>query len=214
MAADSYDTGGGTTHKVNNIQQLYDDACTLYNNEVIGNGDTIISNLKKAISTLSECWKGVDAGKQINNIVTVYNGMVALRNVLASVCEDTSMIAAKYRNIQIAGGGSLEELTPLSFEPQTTLEPYSDTNDTVNIDSRANTGKAAVDSANNTIDTFVSNVKLKLTAITDNWQSGPKRDNAVSAIEQLNSASATYKEKLQEVSVSIATALQNYANFM
>ena len=63
-------------HRVNNVQQLYDDANSLYNNVVLGTADIIINDLSQGITTLKSCWEGKDAGVQIQNVVEVYNAMV------------------------------------------------------------------------------------------------------------------------------------------
>ena len=39
-------------HKVNNVQQLYDDAKNLYTNVVQGKADNIVNSLNQAITTL------------------------------------------------------------------------------------------------------------------------------------------------------------------
>ncbi len=62
-------------HKVNNVQQLYDDASNLYSNVVQGKADNIINSLNQAITTLKNSWSGADTGVQINNVVGVYNAM-------------------------------------------------------------------------------------------------------------------------------------------
>ena len=93
-----------TNHRVNSVQDLYEDAATLFKNFVVGteetSGDTIISNLNRAIEILRGCWEGKDAGVQINNIVTVHNGMVSVRNALSLLCNRSSSIASNYREIQ------------------------------------------------------------------------------------------------------------------
>lgn len=201
-------------HKVNSVANLHADATALYNNVVAGGADTsadaIIANLAAGITTLQNCWEGKDAGVQINNIVTVFNGMIDIRNALVSLASDSSKIASNYREIQKSNGAQLDTLTPLAAEERTRLPEYSDTRDTINITPQANEGKAKVDAANGAMDAFISNVKMYYEKIMQNWTAGTGRDKAQNAFNSFISKSNVYKETLNSVSTSITNAVQNY----
>ena len=201
-------------HKVQSVQNLYDDADTLLKRIVMGSedasADTIINNLGAGINVLKGCWEGKDAGVQINNIVTVYNGMVEVRNALVGLAVDSSKIASNYREIQNSNGAGLEALPALVGDERTKLAEYSDTRDTVSITPQANEGKAKVDAANEAIQTFILNVQSSYDKIMQNWTLGTGRDKATSAFDNFMSMSKRYRDILAEVSSSIATAVQNY----
>lgn len=201
-------------HKVNSVQTLHDDAMALYNNVVIGGADTsaetLINNLNSGIQVLKSCWEGKDAGVQIQNVVTVHNALVGIRNALAQLAMDSSKIASNYREIQNANGAGLETLSVINCDTKTVMEDYSDTRDTINITPEANNGKAKIDAANNSMDGFISEVSKYYNSIMENWTVGTGRDNAVQAFDSFIANSNQYKEVLSEVSTSIATALQNY----
>ncbi len=201
-------------HKVQSVQNLYEDAVALFKNGVMGtedsSADTIINNLGTAINVLKGCWEGKDAGVQINNIVTVFNGMIEIRNALVSLASDSTKIAANYRDIQKSNGAVLETLTPLVAEEKSKLPEYSDTRDTINITAQANEGKAKVDAANSAMDGFISNVRMYYEKIMQNWTAGTGRDKAQNAFNTFMSKSKIYKETLNAVSTSISTAVSNY----
>lgn len=201
-------------HKVNSVQTLHDDAMALYNNVVIGGADTsaetLINNLNSGIQTLKSCWEGKDAGVQIQNVVSVHNALVGIRNALAQLAMDSSKIASNYRDIQNANGAGLETLSVINCDTKTVMEDYSDTRDTINITLEANNGKAKIDAANNSMDGFISEVSKYYNSIMENWTVGTGRDNAVQAFDSFIANSNQYKEILSQVSTSIATALQNY----
>lgn len=201
-------------HRVQSVQDLYEDAVALFKRGVMGtedhSADTIISNLGTAINVLKGCWEGSDAGVQINNIVTVFNGMIDIRNALVSLASDSSKIASNYREIQKSNGAQLDTLTPLVAEERTKLPAYSDTRDTINITPQANEGKAKVDAANGAMDAFISNVKMYYEKIMQNWTAGTNRDKAQNAFNAFVSKSNSYKELLNNVSTSIANAVKNY----
>lgn len=201
-------------HKVQSVQTLYDDAVGLFKNGVAGSqdssADTIINNLGNGFNILKGCWEGRDAGVQINNIVTVFNGMVEIRNALAALASDSSKIASNYREIQNSNGAGLEALTPLMVEDKTKLPEYSDTRDTVSITPEAENGKARVDAANGAMDAFISSVRTYYDKIMQNWTVGTGRDKANEAFSTFMSSSQRYKQILSEVSQSISTAVKNY----
>lgn len=202
-------------HKVNSVADLYASAVALNNNVVVGatetSATTIMRNLKEGIEVLKNSWQGMDAGTQINNVVTVYNAMVKVKNLLAGLCVDTSKIASDYRAIQRANGAQLEELSKIAESaPEVFMGEYSDSRDTVSITPEAVNGKARVDAANNAMDGFINEVRRYFNEIMENWTQGPKRDEANQAFEEFVAGSSKYKELLNEVSQSIATALQNY----
>lgn len=202
-------------HKVLNVTQLYDDASTLFKEHCTGGGDSsadgIINNLSAGIENLKSCWEGKDAGKQIQNVVEVHNAMVGIRNVLAKLSADACDVAITYREIQNANGAGLESLQPITANEIVTIPDYSDDRDTINITPDANTGKAKIDVANQSIERFISNFRNCYDNIMENWQVGTGRDQAQAAFEDFMSNAQTYKAKLSEVSESISTALANYS---
>lgn len=201
-------------HKVTSVSDLYTSAKNLFEhgvvNDEISSADTIITNISSGIEILKNCWKGKDAGVQIQNLIVVHNAMVGIRNVLGSLSVDASKIASNYREIQNANGAGLEVLTPLAIEPRSTLENYSDVLDTISITSEAKEGKVKVDAANGAMDQFISTVQNYYDEIMTNWTIGTGREEAENAFSTFMNHSQEYKETLNSVSASIATAVQNY----
>lgn len=198
-------------HKVANVQELYDDACKLYNDVVCGKADTVIDNLNQAIENLKTNWEGKDAGVQINNVVDVYNAMTKIRNVLALLAKDSSFVASKYREIQNANRAGYEDLPVITISAEKNpKEPYSDDRDTININSDALVGKNLLDNVNKMYEDFKSEANRYHDAIMSNWQQGTGRNNAEAAFEDFMKSADKYKSILQDVSDSIAEALKNY----
>ena len=200
-------------HKVNNVQMLHDDAMYLHNNLVVGGeagADSILNSLNQAIENLKANWKGKDAGYRIQEVIGVHNAMVTVRNALDQLAADSSKVAANYREIQNANGAGLETLGTVATEVKTFLGDYSDTADTVDINPLAESGKNAIDTANNALDTFISDVRARYNSIMENWTLGTGRDAAQGAFEMFMSNANKYKETLTEVSSNITKALQNY----
>ncbi len=201
-------------HKVNNVQNLFDDAKTLYNVTVTGStvdsAETLISNLQSGIDILKNCWEGKDAGVQIQNLIVVYNGMVGIRNSLGALAETTTKIASNYREIQNSNGAGLESLTPVANEIRTTLPDYSDNRDTINISPEAVNGNQKVTAANSEFDNFTNKAKYQFDAIMNNWTAGPGRDQYQDEFNSFLANANKYKELLNQVSNSVTTAIKNY----
>jgi len=198
-------------HKVNNVQQLYIDSEKLYNDCVLKTADTLIDDLSQGINILKGCWEGADAGIQIQNVIEVHNSLVFIRNILAKLARDASSIASRYREIQNANRANLENLPVISINEKQIMSEYSDTRDTINITEEANNGKNKIDTANNNIDGFISEVKRYYNNIIDNWQMGQGREKAVEAFEDFLAKSNNYKNTLSDVSASITDAIKNYS---
>lgn len=201
-------------HRINSVQNLYDDAKTLYTSIVTGgaphSADSIISNLKSGIEILENAWLGKDAGVQIQNLVVVHNAMVAVRNSLGFLAETTTKIAANYREIQNSNGAGLETLVPITNENSTVLANYTDIRDTVNISPEANNGKQKIDTANSEIDNFVSKVRTSFDLIMNNWTEGPGRNEFQDEFNTFVNSVNKYKSVLNEATTSISTAIANY----
>jgi len=171
----------------------------------------ITSNLAEGIQVLKNTWEGKDAGVQIQNVVRVYNGMVAIRNELGMLAGDTTKIASNYRDIQNSNGVRGEALSVVTCDTKTVMGDYSDTRDTINITSEANQGKMKIEAAKNGLERFETEVKTSLGKIMDNWQAGSGRDKARELFDTFQGQIGKYKAVLSEVAQSIATALQNYS---
>lgn len=198
-------------HKINDVGKLYNDSNDLYTRVVKEQADGIITELDAAITTLKNVWEGVDAGVQINNVVDVHNGMVAVRNALASLAKDSSAVAANYREIQRMNKGNIEELVPITVdEGKARIPAYEDRRDTINITPEALNAKNRLDVATQEYDTFKTAVERSYNEIMDNWTAGIGRNNAESAFNEFMANANKYKQILADVSESIATALKNY----
>jgi uncharacterized protein YukE len=201
-------------HKVNNVQGLYASSQDLYNIIVVGgdaSADSIIHNLRDGIENLKHNWKGMDAGKKIQETITVHNEMVKVRNALAQLAYDSSVIASQYREIQVANGATLEYLSPLKTEPAQPLADHTDNADTVDIVPEAEQGRVCIDTANTDLDTFIQNVTQKYTELMDNWTAGTGRDGAQTAFDEFVANVKNYKNILTDTSDHVAAALKNYS---
>lgn len=198
-------------HKVNDVGLLYEDAKELFGKVVKEQADNIINDLNGAITILKDSWKGADAGVQINNVVGVYNGMVNVRNALAHLAVDASLVAVNYRDIQRLNSANLDPYQPLEMDSEKpSMEEYSDTKNTIDINTNAANGRSKLDACNDTYDDFRTAVDRYYNAIMDNWQEGPGRNNADAAFAEFMNNATKYKEILEDVSRSITTALANY----
>lgn len=196
---------------IGDVQGLHDLSKDLYQKVVLGKADFIINDLKRSIDTLKQSWEGKDAGVQINNVIEVYNAMIKIRNALAELSKDSSLVALKYRGIQNANRANLEELAPVTIDGEKMrMENYDDQRDTINITNEALAGKEVLDNANTQFEEFINEVDRYYDLIMNNWKSGDGRQKAIAAFDDFKGESSKYKTTLSEVSQSITDSLKNY----
>lgn len=201
-------------HKINNVTDLYEDAKRLYNELIISSNDSsadgILAHLNTAIEALKTSWEGKDAGKQINNIIGVYNSIVDVRNRLSRLSANCCEIASNYREIQNNNGGGLPSLQKIEISEKNLINEYTDLRDTISISAEANKGKEMVDAAYSGFDSFLDEVQRLYNKIMDNWASGPGKEDADDAFNQFMSVSNRYKEILSTASLEITNAIKSY----
>ncbi len=200
-----------TDQVVNLVEKLYDDSAELYNDAVCDKADTIIDDLDRAITILSDSWKGADAGVQINNVVGVFNSMLNIRNALASLAKSSQKVACDYREIQVANRADMKPFETFNIsQSKPAKEEYVDNADTININSDSLQGKQLLDTVTNLYDEFKAHVEFYYDEIMNNWLKGDGRDVADEAFNDFKLNSNKYKEILQDVSNSVAEAIKNY----
>ena len=202
-------------HEVRSVRELFEDSLSLYNDVVEGQNEysaaTLLKNLEDGITNLKENWGGKDAGVQINNIVTVYNGFVGVRNALGLLASSASHVAADYREIQNKNGAGEEQFNPVNSQDRTRMAEHSDNRDTIDIKPDVTNGQAKVNSVRNSFDSFVTNCQQKCNLILENWTRGDQnRESAKNAIENFYAGANTYKELLNQACDSLDTAIRNY----
>ena len=202
-------------HKVNSVQGLFDDAQDLYSNFVVNgdnSADVIIADLKETIKELRMYWNGDDAYLQINDVITVTNGLIVLRNALGKLAQSAGEVANEYREIQISNGAKLGQLgkilsSDLAKENAVDVERAGG----IDIDPKAAMARNRLVKIQAKLDAFVNGVKSKVNSIEENWQEGLGREQAKEAFESFYQAyNSTYKPSLERVVSHIETALRNY----
>lgn len=200
-------------HKVQNVEELFFSAQHLYNNVVSGvpsGADGMLRDLAQAVDVLKENWKGADAGVKIQEIVSVHNELVEVRNALAILARDSSSVASNYRRIQLENGAPFGELQAINITEKNDLPAYVDNADTIDINPEADLGRSLVDSVRDAIDGFILDSKKTKDDILGNWQVGTGRNNADDAFSKFEGNAKKNKDKLLDVSSNITKALQNY----
>lgn len=201
-------------HKVKNVEELYLTAKELYDKVVVSgesSAEFILSNINQAVTNLQNNWHGADAGVKIQEVIKVYNEMIIVRNALAHLACDASVVAANYREIQIANGVNFSNFNRLSVTDKTKLDDYSDTQDTIDINPEAEGGRVMLENAANTIDSFISVTNGLYDQIMSNWLVGTGRDSANDAFIDFINNAKRYKDTLNNTCESIKQALVNYS---
>ena len=202
-------------HKLHNIQQILDDSKRLL--EVVTNGgDTsayaIIKNLDDAFLNLSDNWKGRDASKQINNLVTVYNGMVGFRQKMSELAIAAYEVGILYSKIQSANGAPVDIPTSLEDDIHPNLKDHYDDGfaSTVDINPQVLDGKSSIDRAKNSFGDLENNFRGLMTSIFNNWTAGDGRSELEEYFQNFSSKFGEYQQLLDDISKEITTSIGNY----
>lgn len=204
----------GLNHKVENVGKLLEDSKNLLENITNGASNSaygIIKYLDDSYTILTGCWKGMDAGVQINNIVTVYNAMVTFRRNMADMAIFAHSIGIHYREIQSLNGANVEVPAPINDGVSVSAKAeYHDNTDTIDITPEAMTAKNKLDIAKNSFEDLKSSFASLKNAILSNWTAGDRHDEFEGIFQDFESSFKKYEELLNEVCETITKALANY----
>lgn len=201
--------------KVNNVQQLYDDVCALYNQEIETNGRKIINDLVESVDAFKSPtgWKGKDAGVQINNTIIAHNSVARVINKVGEIVVDLSKILVQLRAITNANGAKADELVALNYENIVPLEEYSDSSDTIFISDNATIAKEKLEKTKEVMDSFVNAITISKGKIFENWEMGETRELALEAFIEAENTVKQAGATLNEVVESVKTAISNWESF-
>ena len=205
----------GKTH-VNDVDALHADAKKLIDQHITGGNpesfDSMIAKADEALDGLKNHWKGGDAGKNINDLTTVRNGLAGFRDIFAKLGEAAGGIAHDYREIQIANLAPKPALAKIAeLAGKAKLAEYKDDTDQAYVDPQANTEKAMVDTLRTNLNALESNVKSSMDKIlNENWLEGDGREEYVQAYDKFKTELTKYKETLDKVDSNLKTALENW----
>lgn len=197
--------------QVTNLDQGYTQ-CEELNTLVSTTGTKLLGDLGTDITNLKAHWKGNDATVHINNLITVYEGLVSTITSAKQItaAAGSQMIAIQQVRQANGGSGSIgSELSASAPESNTytrneeTLEYY--------CDPAARGDLSLLEEICNTFNTFKSQFVSDKDALMSNWTAGANHEEAVSCFNNFIENADTFYSYLTNAKENLSTAVSNIA---
>ncbi len=199
-------------HRIRSLSKLYDDTIAAQERLVDGIAVDILRNVEQAIVCFEENWKGIDAGKHIQDLVLTYNSMIEMRNNLALICAGLTKVIQNYKKVKDSLKKPIneEELKRLRYKKLPTMEEYSDKRDIIDINESVLEGVKKIDIAKSALDIFNQEVHNYYNLVTNNWLEGSGREQMVDLFESFINKLSIFEEALSNVVKNVQDALNLY----
>ncbi len=184
--------------------------CERLNTLVRNSGEKLLDNLSSNITGLKAHWIGSDATNHINNLITVYEALVALLTDAKAITSDVGnkMIAIQTVRNANGGGGQVGTELPSTAPESQTIERCSDTAEYY-VDPAAKADYQLLQEECSEFATFVSEFRDMKDDLLRNWTAGVNREQAVTNFGQFESNSDTYNKYLTDARDNLEIAISN-----
>lgn len=196
---------------VNNLDLGYQQ-CDELNTLSRTSGENLINNLGSDINNLKVHWKGNDATTHINNLIKVYNALIAVVADAKAITSAAGSAMSAIQEVRRANGGSgsvgsllpkeAPDSAPISNVDETT-EYYCDPSARADYIQLIQICTDFV----NFKDQFVS----QKDTLMSNWTAGANREQAVSAFNDFESNATNYNTYLTGARDNLEIAVNNIA---
>lgn len=184
--------------------------CEELNNLSKNSGTNLINNLSTDINNLKAHWKGTDATVHINNLIKVYDALVALvTDAKVITCNSGSAIST-IQEVRRSNGGSGNIGGPLDGNaPDVTSLPIVESTSEYFCDPSARTDYTLLEQICSDYSSFINNFRSQKDALMSNWTAGANRENAVKVFDEFDSNSETYNKYLTDAKENLEIAVSN-----
>lgn len=173
-------------------------------------GENIISNLGTDITNLKAHWVGNDATEHINNLIKVYNALVAVVTDAKSVTSDAGNAIIAIQEVRRSNGGSGPVGEPLSKEaPNSISIPNNEATTEYRCEPAARSDYTQLVQICSDFMSFKNNFQTQKDELLSNWTAGANRENAVKCFDDFMSNTETYNKYLTEARDNLEIAVNN-----
>ena len=194
---------------VTNLNLGYEQ-CERLNTLVRNSGEKLIDELSSNISSLKAHWIGSDATNHINNLITVYEALVALLTDAKAITADVGnkMIAIQTVRNANGGGGSVGAELPSEAPNSQVIERCGETAE-YNVDPAAKADYQLLVEECSEFSRFVSEFRDMKDELLSNWTAGVNREQAVSNFGNFEANSDTYSKYMTDARDNLEIAISN-----
>ncbi len=194
---------------VSNLDLGYEQ-CHDLNTEAATSGENLLNNLAATINSLKVHWIASDATMHINNLIVVYEALVALITDAKGVTADASAKIIAIQEVRNANGGAgmvgdlLSNTAPASVSIGR-VDPTSE----YYVDPAAANDHAMLTDICANYSSFVGRFNTIKDELFRNWTAGANRENVVGHFNEFEANSETYRKYLNDANDNLGIAVAN-----
>lgn len=194
---------------VNNLDLGYTQ-CEELNTLAKTSGENLINSLGTDISNLKNHWKGSDATQHINNLVKVYNALIAIVTDAKGVTAAAGNAIIAIQEVRRSNGGAGNVGTMLSNSaPDAAAVQNAEETTEYYCDPAARTDYTQLVQICSDFQTFRNNFQTQKDTLLANWTAGANREQAVNNFNDFESNADTYYKYLTGARDNLETAVSN-----
>ena len=175
-------------------------------------GEKLISDLGTDITNLKANWKGSDAAVHINNLIKVYEAMVAIVTDAKATTAQAGAAISAIQNVRRANGGSgnVGAALPANAPESMAIQAPEETTEYYCSPSAKTDYSQLVDICTNFVN-FRNKFQDQKDALLANWTAGANRENAVKTFDEFTNNTETYNKYLTSARDNLEIAVNNIA---
>lgn len=173
-------------------------------------GANLIGNLGTDINNLKAHWKGTDATVHINNLIKVYDALVALVTDAKGVTATAGAAISAIQDVRRANGGSGNVGGPLDYNaPDSSSLGVVEATNEYYCDPSARADYSLLEQICNDYSNFINKFRSQKDSLMSNWTAGANRENAVKVFDEFDTNSETYNKYLTSAKENLSIAVNN-----
>lgn len=187
--------------------------CEDLNNLSKNSGTELINDLGTNINNLKVHWKGSDATEHINNLIKVYDALIALVTDAKAITDFAGGRIRDIQEVRRANGGSGNVGGPLDGKaPDASKISPIDTTNEYFCDPSSKSDYDLLDKICTDYSNFINKFSSQKDDLMSNWTAGANRENAVKVFDEFSTNSSNYNDLLSSAKENLRIAVSNISN--
>jgi len=194
---------------VNNLDLGYQQ-CEDLHRVVSTKGESLLNDLSRNINNLKIHWIGSDASAHINNLIKVYESLIALLTDAKAVSADAAskIIAIQEVRNSNGGGGMVGSMLP-NTAPNAPTIGYAESTTEYYVDPAANSDYKMLQNICSEYISFRDQFRSVKDELMHNWTAGANREQAEANFNEFESNSDAYNKYLTDARDNLGIAVSN-----
>lgn len=184
--------------------------CEDLNNLSKNSGTELINDLGTNINNLKVHWKGTDATEHVNNLIKVYEALIALVTDAKAITDFAGGRIRAIQEVRRANGGSGNVGGALDgTAPDASGLPAVEPTNEYFCDPSSKSDYDLLDKICTDYSNFINKFSSQKDALMSNWTAGANRENAVKVFDEFSTNSSKYNQLLSNAKENLRIAVSN-----